>query len=194
MYDMLIANLRKHINLTAEDIDTITSRLNLKKVKRKHYLVAPQEYCRYEHFVIKGCFRSYFVDDRGDEHITYFAVEDYWITDLQSFISGEPATLYVEALEDSEVLQLSKNHLEELFQLVPQLNNYFRILYQKSIVSMNTRVLNAISSTADEHYLQFLKRYPFLEQRVPQYMIASYLGVTPEFLSKIRSRVLSRRS
>lgn len=187
---MLIESLRKYITLSPEEAELIISKTELKKVRKKQWLVTPGEYCRTEYFVHKGCFRAYYIDEAGHEHITKFAAEGWWITDIQSYFSGLPATLYVESLENSEVVVMQKSTLEELYERIPQLNKYFRLVYQKALLNSNQRVLRTISNTARGHYLQFIEQYPNIEQRVPQYMIASYLGVTPEFLSKIKSKML----
>ena len=192
MFDALLHNLRKQILLSDEEANLLVAKLEVRKVKRKQWLVTPGDHCQSEHYINKGCFRAYCIDEDGTEHITKLSTEDWWITDIQSYLSGEPARLYVEALEDGEVIVFKKNVLEELYEAIPQLNKYFRLLYQLALVNNQRRIFQTISSTAEEHYTQFLQQHPNLDQRVPQYMIASYLGITPEFLSKIRKRVLQK--
>lgn len=192
MFDALLHNLRKQILLSDEEANLLVAKLEVRKVKKKQWLVTPGDYCQSEHYINKGCFRAYCIDEDGTEHITKLSTEDWWITDIQSYLSGEPARLYVEALEDGEVIVFKKNVLEELYEAIPQLNKYFRLLYQLALVNNQRRIFQTISSTAEEHYTQFLQQHPNLDQRVPQYMIASYLGITPEFLSKIRKRVLQK--
>lgn len=116
------------------------------------------------------------------------------MTDLQSFFTGAPSKYHVEAMEEGEVIKLRKEGKEEMFRKIPALNIYFRILYQNAIISQNERILNVLSTTADERYLRFIKKYPALENRVPQYLIASYLGITPEFLSKVKTRIAAKKS
>lgn len=189
-HQRILNEIGKYVQLSEQDQHEIIKRLQVKKVRKKQYLVVPDEVCRVEHFINAGCFRAFYVGDDGKEYITKFGVENCWITDLQSFHSGEPATLYVEALEPGELVVIKKDDMEQLFKTVPLLNNYFRIIYQHSLIAQHYRVLSAISSTAEHQYLQFISRYPDLEQRVPQYMIASYLGVTAEFLSRIKLNLM----
>lgn len=190
MYEFFLASLRKYISLTDEQAMAITEKLQLRKLRKKQWLVTPGEYCKTEFFVNKGCLRAYYLDDDGHQHIIKFASEGWWISDIESLFNGTPATLYVEALEDSEVIVLPRASQEELFELIPPLNKYFRLVYQKALANSSGRLLRTISGTAEQHYLQFVQQYPDMEQRVPQYMIASYLGVTPEFLSKIKARMV----
>lgn len=194
MYTFLADSLRKYIPLSEEEILLLATATEVKKVRKKQWLLTPGQHCSTEYFVNKGCFRAYFVDDNGHEHITKFATEGWWITDINSYFSDTAATLYVESLEDGEVIVVQKTALETLYERIPQLNKYFRLVYQKALLNSNQRVLRTISNTAGEHYLQFVEQYPNLEQRVPQYMIASYLGITPEFLSKIKMRFAKQRS
>jgi len=192
MFNLLIQNLQKHITLTDTDVEQISAAMQVKKVRKNQLIIEPPEHCNTEHFISKGCLRLYFLDEQGIEHTLAFATEGWWITDLESFFTGDPAKYHVEALEDGEIFVLKKDKLEELFQTVPALNTYFRKLYQNSIISLNERLLNVISTTADQRYIRFVKKYPALENRLPQYLIASYLGVTPEFLSKIKARMARR--
>lgn len=190
MYEFFLDSLRKYISLSDEQSLLISGKLQLRKVRKKQWLVTPGEYCKTEFFVNKGCFRAYYVDDAGSQHIIKFASEGWWITDIESLLSGTPATLYVEALEDGEVVVLPRSAQEELYEEIPQLNKYFRLVYQKALSNTSGRLLRTISGTAEQHYSQFVQQYPDIEQRVPQYMIASYLGITPEFLSKIKARMV----
>lgn len=186
MYDAILGHVTKHVRLTEADKEEIIKRLQIRKVRKRQYLVIADEPCKYEHFINRGCFRVFYVGDDGKEYITRFAAEDGWITDLESFHYGKPATLYVEALEAGEVALITKDDMEALFRTVPALNVYFRIIYQNAVIANQQRVLRAISSRTEHQYLEFIKRYPDIERRVPQYMIAAYLGVTPEFFSKLK--------
>lgn len=193
MFDFILKNIREHITLSEYDAELFTSYLNVRKIRKNQLLVEPPYPANAEHFIKKGCLRNYFLDDNGVEHTINFGMEGWWMTDLQSFFTGEPAKYHVEALEEGEVLTLKKEDSEELFKKIPAFNTYFRILYQNSIISQQERLLNVLSTTAEERYLRFVKKYPTLENRVPQYLIASYLGVTPEFLSKIKARIAAKR-
>jgi CRP-like cAMP-binding protein len=193
MFDPLLQNIRKHIPLSESEADLIASFLQVRKIRKNQLLVEPPYPSSAEHFISKGCFRSYYLDNDGIEHTLSFAIEGWWMTDLQSFFTGEPAKYHVESLEEGQVFMLKKEHLEELYLKIPVLNIYFRKLYQNAIVSQTERLLNVLSTTADERYIRFIAKYPALEKRLPQYLIASYLGVTPEFLSKIKSRIIAKR-
>ena len=193
MFDVLVESLKKFITITDDEIDLLKSKLEVRKIRKKQWLVTPGEFCRAEHFISKGVFRAYCIDDNGHEHITKLSMEGWWITDINSFISGEPATQYVEALDDGEVIVFRKEVLEALYERIPQLNKYFRSLYQLALCNNQQRIFRTISNTADKHYFHFIEQFPTIEQRVPQYMIASYLGITPEFLSKIKAKAKSKR-
>lgn len=193
MFDTLLQNIRKHIPLSDSEADLISSLLQVRKIRKNQLLVEPPLPSGAEHFVSKGCLRSYYLTNDGTEHTLSFAIEGWWMTDLQSFFTGEPAKYHIESLEEGEVFMLKKEHLDELYLQIPALNIYFRKLYQNSIISQTERLLNVLSTTADERYIRFIKKFPALESRLPQYLIASYLGVTPEFFSKIKSRIISKR-
>ena len=144
---------------------------------------------KYEYFITKGCLKTYTVDENGGEHISMFGIEDWWTGDLYSFITGEPSLYFVEALEDSEVLQISKQNTELLLAKVPKFERFYRILYQKSLITYIRRVNHNISLTAEKRYQNFVSKYPQIANRVSQKNIAAYLGVTPEFLSMIRRKL-----
>ena len=141
--------------------------------------------------MVRGCLRAFYIDANGFEHNVLFAVEDWWIADLASFLAQTPATLDVEALEDCELLQLDRPALEALYAQVPKLERYFRLMLQNAFVAQQQRILASISAPAEARYRAFRVKYPQLEQRLPQRHVASYLGITPEFLSKIRKQVLA---
>jgi CRP-like cAMP-binding protein len=168
--------------------------LRAKKIKRHQFLCEAGEIARYLYFVTKGCLRSYYADENGFEHNVQFAIEDWWIGDMASFLSKKPASLFVEALEDSEVMQIDYPTMEDLYVKIPKLERFFRILLQNAFIAFEQRIISVISKTAEERYLEFINKYPLLEQRLPQIHIASYLGITPEFLSKIRKKILKDSS
>ena len=194
MYEFLLQSLRKYILLSPEEADLLVSRISLRKVKKKQWLVTPGEISKTDYFVNKGCFRAYYQDDNGHQYITKFALEGWWISDILSLYTGELTKLYVEALEDGEVIAIHKDSMDQLFDEIPQLNKYFRLVYQKALVNASERVLCTISQSAYDHYMRFLTQYPNIEQRVPQYMIASYLGITPEFFSKLKAQAVKKIS
>jgi CRP-like cAMP-binding protein len=189
MHAVLIKEIKKHINLTAEEEELITASFRYKKVRRNQFLIQPPDVALYEHFVISGCLVQYYLDDNGTQHTLIFAPEGWWTTDLPSFLTGQASRYHVESLEDSEVLIIAKESLDKLLIKIPSLNSYFRILYQNAIMAQEERLLNVLSTKVEERYLRFLKKYPQLENRIPQYWIASYLGVTPEFFSRVKSRL-----
>jgi len=188
MHDLLIQELKRHITLTTEEEELIIASFRYKKVRKNQLLVHPPDVALYEHFVISGCLVEYYLDDNGTQHTLIFAPEKWWMTDLHSFLKREESRYHVEALEDSELLVVSRDALDKLLDEIPSLNVYLRILYQNAIISQEERLLNVLSSKVEERYVRFLKKYPQLENRLPQYLIASYLGVTPEFLSRVKSR------
>jgi CRP-like cAMP-binding protein len=192
--NLILQNLSKHITLTDEEKKIFCSSFKIKKVKRHQFLGEAGEVSRYQNFVTKGCLRSYYIDENGFEHNVQFAIEDWWIGDMASFVTKKPALLFIEALEDSEVMQLDNSSLDELYLSIPKLERFFRILLQNAFISFEQRIISVISKTAEERYLEFSNKYPQLEQRLPQVHIASYLGITPEFLSKIKKKILSDSS
>ncbi|MEL7271737.1 MAG: Crp/Fnr family transcriptional regulator [Bacteroidota bacterium] len=160
-----------------------------RRVKRRQFIHHEGDICDYANFVIQGCLKMFMVDEEGKEHNLQFAIENHWIGDLGSFHSGEPSKLYVEALENSLILQISKKNLFRLYDEFPKFNKIFRIMKEKHIVEYQNRILQNISSTGEERYLDFLKRHPELFNRISNVQIASYLGVTPVFLSMIRKKL-----
>lgn len=191
--ELLFANVARHISLTPAETKIFISLLEYRKVKRREFLLRAGEVCRYSAFVVDGALRSFTVDKDGYEHILNFAVPDWWIADMYSFISQKPATLNIEAVADSELILLSWEHRQQLFEQAPKFERFFRILVENSLVASQQRLIDNLSATAEERYLHFLKKYPFIPECVPQHNIASYLGITPEFLSKIRARLAKRR-
>jgi CRP-like cAMP-binding protein len=186
MFDLLLDHLRSHIDLNDKEIETVRSLFKLRKVRKRQYLLQAGEVSRYENFIVKGLLRSYTVDDDGEEHIVMFGMEGWWISDLYSFLSEQPATQHIDALEDTEVLSIEKADLERLYVEVPQFNKLFRVLLQNAMVANQRRILASISQSAEEKYLSFIKKYPAFEQRIPQAQIALYLGISPETISRIR--------
>ncbi|OQP54528.1 hypothetical protein A4H97_21375 [Niastella yeongjuensis] len=190
MHAALLQEFRKHITLTAEEEELVIASFRYKKVRRGQILVQPPDVAIYEHYVISGCLFEYYIDDNGTQHTLIFAPEGWWATDLPSFLTGRDAKYHIEALEDSELLQVSKEALDKLLVKVPVLNSYYRVLYQNAVVAQGERLQAMLSSQVEERYNRFLQKYPQLQNRVPQYLIASYLGVTPEFFSRMKSRML----
>ncbi len=189
---LLLENVKRHITLDKTETDYFISLLEYRKVRKREILVREGDIVRNEYFVLRGCFKTYSVDEKGHEHITTFAAEGWWTGNLRGFLTGQPSHLYTEALEDSEVVQISKENKERLFEQVPKFERFFRILYQNALVAQFKRIEENLSLEAAEKYRHFQAQYPKLEQRVPQKQIASFLGITPEFLSIIRRRQLAK--
>jgi CRP-like cAMP-binding protein len=189
MSQLLIANIQRFLPLTDEEKYMILSIMHPKKIRKRQYLLQEGDVSKYSAFVLSGCLRCYFVDQNGFEHILQFAIEDWWITDMMSFASGKTSRLNVDALEDSEVLLLTREDQLALFERCPKFEKYFRIITENGMISNQQRLLDNLSLPAIERYKNFVQKYPLFMQRIPQTQIAAYLGITPEFLSKIRSQI-----
>jgi CRP-like cAMP-binding protein len=187
-FTLILNNLAKHIHLTKDEQDIFTAFLQSKKIKRKQFLLTDGDICKHSAFVTSGCLRGYTVDKSGIEHVLSFAPPDWWIADMYSLLSQKPGTLNIEALEDTEVLLLSKTSQEKLYLQIPKFEHFFRIITEKSLVASQQRLIDGLSLTAEERYHNFCKRYPTLIDHLPLKQIASYIGVTPEFFSRMRNK------
>jgi len=190
--ELIFKNIARHIQLDQEESDYFLSLVQPKKIKRKEYLLKQGEICRYEHFILKGCLRTYTIDDGGLEHILMFGIEDWWVGDLFSFLTQTPATFFIDALEDTEILQISKPNLDMLYVKVPKFERFFRIMLQNAFIAQQQRINQNLAFTAEQRYLDFIKNFPRLEQRLSQKQVSSYLGITPVFLSMLRRKMTSR--
>jgi len=190
----LLNHISRHVDLSQEDIAQIESVVHIRKLRKRQFLLQEGDVSRHESFVIKGCLRTYETNEKGQEHIILFAVEDWWVGDLYSFLTGSPSRLNVECLEDCELAQISKEALEALYIKVPKLERFFRKLVQNAYIAIGQRLLSSMSRTAQERYLEFIEKYPDIEQRVPNRHIASFLGIAPESLSRIRRQYLHPKS
>jgi len=189
MFQLLRTHIEKRVNLTDEEFVTIFKFFVSKKLRKKQFLLNEGEVCKHISFVNSGCLRQYTIDNKGVEHIIQFAIEDWWVSDLHSFLSGKPATDNIDALLDSEVLLLEKSARDELLNSCPKMEKFFRILIEANHVATNQRISDSLSTTAEERYLNFIKTYPKIFEQVPQNQIASYLGITPQSLSRIRKEL-----
>lgn len=191
MYELLFNNFEKNgLDLDSAERELIQSFFKHRKYRKNQYVIQQGDVSRYETFVNKGMLRTYLVDDKGQEHTMKFSPEDWWAGDLYSFTTGNPSSYNVQCLEDTEVLQITQADMDLLFERVPKMNLYFRILYRNSVIAYNRRVAASLCNTALERYLEFLEKYPHIQQRVPNHLIASYLGIAPQSLSRIRKQVL----
>lgn len=186
MQELIKKHISQFIHLTDEEFDFFLSLTKSRKLRKRQYLLQAGDICRYESFVTQGCLRAYSVDEKGKEHIVQFAIEDWWIADLNSFLTQTPAIYNIDALEDSELIQIDKNALEQIYSCLPQFERFFRIKIQKAFTALQSRLNDSLSGTAADRYLSFVSKYPLFEQRLPQHQVASYLGISAEFLSKIR--------
>jgi CRP-like cAMP-binding protein len=188
MFDLILKNVSRHITLTPEEAQYFTAILKKRSLRKRQYLLQAGDISRYECFVNKGCLRTYFVDDKGQEHIVQFAVEEWWTGEMYSFLTGQPSLYHIDALEDSELLLIEKSQWDQLFTEIPKFERLFRMLLQNAFIALQRRITDNMSLTAEERYIKFSQQYPHLEQRLPLKQIASYLGITPESLSRIRGK------
>jgi CRP-like cAMP-binding protein len=192
-FTLILNNVSRYIQLSDEEKDIFIALLETKSIKKKHLLLNEGDVCKYSSFVISGCLRGYTVDKNGIEHVLGFAPPDWWMADMYSLITQKPGTLYIEALEDTDLILLSKINQEKLYREIPKFERFFRILTEKSLVANQQRIVDNMSLTAEERYNIFCKRYPTLIDHLPQKQLASYIGVTPEFFSRMRSESLRKK-
>lgn len=189
MFQNIIKNISRFVTLTQEEEKIYEGLLTLQKYPKKTHLLREGEICQFEGFIKQGCTRTYYLDENGFEVTLLFAVEDWWITDIDSFNNKTPSKIFIEALEDTEIYILNPETKEELLQKVPKFERAFRLMMQRYVVTLQKRLINTISEPATDRYLEFIRVYPTIPQRVAQYYIASYLGVSKEFVSTIRKRL-----
>ncbi|HZE83262.1 MAG TPA: Crp/Fnr family transcriptional regulator [Puia sp.] len=192
-YDRIIRNISTHIVLDEEELEFFTSLFVSRTLRRHEFLLHAGNTCRNMSFVDKGCLKVFHTDEKGLEHIVKFAPEDWWAMDIESFALQIPSFYSIQAIEDCGVLCLSKENYDLLGNKVPKFEKFLRILFQNSFISLQRRIQQGLSDNAGERYRHFQEKYPTLEQRISQKQIASYLGITPEFLSMLRGQ-LSRRA
>lgn len=190
MFELLRKKIASIIEINDEDFDFLRSLFLPKKIKKRQYFLQEGDICKYQAFIEKGILRSYTVDEKGSEHILQFASEGWWMADLSSYLTNEPSFLNVDAIEDSELLLITKPSWELAMQKIPSLEHYFRIILQNHLVATQKRLLQSLSETAEQKYLRFIDTYPDCLSRVPQHMIASYLGIKRETLSRVRKQMV----
>ncbi len=190
--DPLIESFSNYWPLENPAMQALKKRLAPVTLRRREYLLKAGERCNHFSFVVKGCLKMYKVDEKGNQHNLQFSIENDWISDYGSFYAEEPSDLCIQALESSYILQIERNDLFYLYDHFPVFDRNFRIIIENAFIEQQKRVLQNISSTAEERYLYFLKKYPDLFNRISNVQIASYIGVTPEFLSMIRKKIASR--
>ncbi len=193
-HNLILKNISKHIDLDKEEVSSFIPLIIMKNVAKKTLLLKEGQVCKYISYVHSGALRAYCVDKEGREATIMFAVADWWVTDMFCFLNEKPAMMYIEAIEDSCIFQLSKENLEKLFYNVPKFERFFRILMQNAYTREQLRVIENLSLSAEERYDSFLLKYPHIASAVTQKQIASYLGITPEFLSAIRKNKIKKTS
>ena len=186
----LLKYINNYINLTEAEVVFLESKITVRTYLKGQYVVQQGDICKYECFVMKGCTKTFYIDKEGQEHILMFSIEDWWTSDIGSFITQTPADFNVQCLENSELVMFSYDVIEDLYREIPKLERFFRQIIEKAFVASQKRIVRNFSLSAKEQYLCFRDQYPLIEQRIPQYMIASYLGISKEFLSKIKSQLI----
>ena len=190
--NLIIQNISKLITLTSEEEQLFLSKTETRQYKAKTIILNAGQVCKEGYFVNSGLLRSFNINDNIVEHVMSFACEGWWISDMYSLLSQKPGNLFIEVLENAEVVILSKENQEQLYHEIPKLERFFRILTENSLVANQERLMDNLSLTAEERFEKFCRKYPTLIQKVSQKQIASYIGVTPEFFSKMKSKLLKK--
>ena len=192
--ETLINYFEKMLPLSKEEKELVARFFKPRLYRKRQYVLQEGDICTQFHFVVRGCLRMYKVDEKGNKHIIQFAAENWWMIDLDSFHSKKNSELNIDALEDTMVLQISWDNLIQLYEQTPKFHRIFRVLIENSFVSLQKRLLQNISSTAEERYNSFMQSYSHLINRLPQTQVASFLGITPEFLSRLRNKQAKQKS
>ena len=187
--DLLLSNISKQISLTTEEIAFFTSLLQTKFLAKGEFLLREGYVCKYETFITKGCLKTYYHDENGFEHIIDFLIEEWWANDLYSLLTQTASKSNIKAIEDTHILQISKLDLEILYQKIPKFERFFRVLFQNAYITQRAQINATLSTKAEERYLLFIQKKPYAEKRFTQKDIASYLGITPQFLSVLKKKL-----
>lgn len=187
-YQNIISNIKQHVKLSPADEELVIAQLKPKSIAKKEYLLRTGDVCLYDYYVNSGCLKVCYTDEKGAECVIKFAIEDWWVVDLESFLHHKPAFYYIQAVEDTQVLQLSKDSYDLLHAQIPALQQFSNQRWQNGFIALQRRIIQNLSMPAEERFAHFKEKYPTLEQRIPQKLIAAYLGVTPEFLSMLRKK------
>ncbi|OUR95075.1 hypothetical protein A9Q87_00600 [Flavobacteriales bacterium 34_180_T64] len=186
---LFINFINKYVDLNEIEEKQILEKAKIRKYLKGQYVVQQGDICKHSGFVISGCTRTFYVDDNGEEHIVMFSIENWWASEIGSFVSQKPSDYNVQCIENTELIQLSFEDQELLFRDIPKLERFFRLILEQAFVASQKRIVSSFSLSAKEQYIQFTKQYPEIEKRIPQYMVASYLGISKEFLSKIKNEL-----
>ena len=189
MFETLFDHIERKVLLTQQEKVIMESLFLAKKLHRKELLLAQGEHCKNLAFVVKGLLKTYNIDDKGNEHINLFAMEGWWASDMLSLFTGKPSNFSIDAIEDTDVLLLSLTNYNSLLEKIPAMERYFRILYQNSLLTKDIRLMSASTHTAEEKYVGLALSHPDLMHRVPQNLIASYLGLAPETISRVKRKI-----
>jgi CRP-like cAMP-binding protein len=187
-HEPLLSYFDRLIPLNKEERALVTSKFHSRLYRKRQFVLQEGDVCTQFNFIVRGCLRMYKIDEKGNTHILQFAAENNWIIDLGSFHDIKPSALNIDALEDTVVLQISHANLIDLYIQAPKFDRIFRVLLENSFIRLQERLLQNISSTAEERYQSFLEVYPHLNNRLSQVQVAAFLGLTPEFLSRLRNR------
>lgn len=193
MHELLYKKITEIISISEEEFNFCKTLFVPKKLRKRQFLLQEGDVCKYTTFVTKGLLKSYTIDNKGTEHILQFAFEGWWIADLYSFLTEQASLFNIEAIENCELLLITKFSREQLLNKVPSFERYFRILVENNLIATQKRLMGNLSETAEEKYTNLINNFPGCIQRIPQHMIASYLGITRETLSRIRSQIATRK-
>ncbi len=188
IYQGILDNVARYVELSDDEIQQFTSKLKTTRIKKRQFVIQPGFVSEYRNYIAKGAVRVFYLDDQGKEHTASIGIEDWFFTDFYSYLNRTPAEYYAEALEDSIILQMKYEDVEELCSKIHPLCQYFRLFIERSLSHSYKRIVSNISQTSEERYWDYVNKYPQIANRVPQYVLASYLGISAESISRIRSK------
>lgn len=191
---LFIENINQKVSLLPDELNSLLSEFKLKRIKKKQFIVQPEFIAKYRTYVLQGAFRAYVVDEKGHEHTIQFAIEDWWISDYNSYTFQTPATMFIVALEDSVILQIDFQAEQKLKSSTYNFEKLFRMMAEKTAAFYARRIISSLTQNAEERYTEFLEKFPKVTQRLPQFALASYLNMTTEYLSKIRNDKVKKKS
>ena len=186
----LLNYISNYVSITPEEEAFLRLKVTYRKYLKGQYILQQGDVCKHQCFVVSGCTKTFHVDDNGQEHIVMFSIENWWTSDMGSFISRIPADYNIQCIEQTELIMFSSEVMEELYSKIPKLERFFRQIIERALVASQKRIVRSFSLSAKDRYLYFRNQYPKIEKLIPQYMVASYLGITKEFLSKIKNDLL----
>ncbi|WP_338733947.1 Crp/Fnr family transcriptional regulator [Mangrovimonas cancribranchiae] len=189
MYQNIEKHITNYVKASANDLQVFTSKLTAVNIKKKAFLLEPDTFIHNEYFVEKGCLIAYYLDTKGNKHIVQFAIENWWIGDFDAYFNNTPSKLYIQAIEDASLLALSKKQFNQLLLEAPIFERYFRTLVTNAFIAQRKRILSTLHNSVKERYQEFKVLYPTIQDRVPNYHIANYLGMSPESLSRVRKQL-----